>query len=470
MRRFDKLFAELGYCSRKRIRSFVERNEVTVNGKQITLPDKHFKPRTLVDPSEVLLNGEPLYMPYPLSIALYKPPNMHCFPVYKYNRDLDDTKSSISQNTTTQALTATNTEDKIELFRRPLDDFPSMFELLPETFPNRRPEMRVINPLTPTASGLVLLTQYDNFYKMFISVRTPLPRVYEVQVEDKLTGLEPEMFKMLRGEVKPSVKAIIDAPRFEIIDEGMRTVRITLSDYKPDNVEQMLLSIRHIPVRIKRISIGNLSLDDLDLKEGYWREMEQEHVDKIMDCKREIVRRRNEVNGAQIAHKKLMKEQRNNILEKFDDFNLMDRMIERQMIEQERELNDIFGIETDKLPISKEEKQIHEELQRFATKYKVEEFLDMLDNNFHISKEMLDQGDEIEKLKASNDRKQVVEARKKQQLFKQKLQQIGHAPYMKQEAIVGPRGIVDDRLLQLFDDNAPKKIAAPKKQKEKSVK
>src|SRR3989338_7446590 len=157
-----------------------------------------------------------------MSVAINKPPNMHCYPMYNYSQADEYVQTGRQKWNKSKALIPIDVETRVQLYKQPLEDFPSMYTLLPETFPNRKPMLTLPLPLAPTASGLVFLTQYPHFHKMFTSVKSPLSRVYEVQLEDRLTGLEKERCGMLRGENKPSVKKSVDAPKVEVIDEGLR--------------------------------------------------------------------------------------------------------------------------------------------------------------------------------------------------------------------------------------------------------
>lgn len=106
--------------------------------------------------------------------------------------------------------------------------------------------------------------------KRLSSVRTPLKRVYEVQVRQSYTGLENEALQMFRSGIKGSVESVIPQPRFNIVDEQNRIAHIVLYDYRPDNIFDMLVAMRHEPERITRIGLGNLLLatdTTLDLHE-----------------------------------------------------------------------------------------------------------------------------------------------------------------------------------------------------------
>jgi 16S rRNA U516 pseudouridylate synthase RsuA-like enzyme len=408
-----------------------------------------------------------------MTIAINKPQNMHCYPMYSYSEADEYVQTGRQKWNKSKAVIPVDVETRVQLYKQPLEDFPSMYTLLPETFPNRKPMLTLTLPLAPTASGLVLLTQYPDFQKMFTSVKSPLSRVYEVQLEDRLTGLEKEMFGMLRGEVKPSVKKIVDAPKFEIIDEGLRLVRITLTDYKPDNIEQMLLSIRHVPTRVTRTAIGNLTLEDLQLEEGAFQEMEQEHIDKILDYKRELLRRRKVLEAPHVEKKLQEKKKREEMIDKFDE-EMFDKLMENAMIEEERSVDiELYGSTDIPEPSwTEEELAIGQVLEQQAVELGIDKEMEKLyeDTDEEPSIDITDKQWKRAELDAQNpnmSRKEITAARKREEDLKRKLLANPITkPVATTSVLIGPRGAVDSRLKELFEnDRNPnqKRIVIPKK-------
>ena len=72
MRRLDQLLANLGYCSRREARAWIEDGRVTVAGE--TADDFGVK----ADPAAVRIDGEPPDHPDGLLLLLHKPLGLVC--------------------------------------------------------------------------------------------------------------------------------------------------------------------------------------------------------------------------------------------------------------------------------------------------------------------------------------------------------------------------------------------------------
>ena len=72
MRRLDQLLANLGYCSRREARDWVNAGRVTINGK--IADDSGRK----AEAASVLVDGEPLDHPDGLLLLMHKPIGLVC--------------------------------------------------------------------------------------------------------------------------------------------------------------------------------------------------------------------------------------------------------------------------------------------------------------------------------------------------------------------------------------------------------
>jgi hypothetical protein len=147
----------------------------------------------------------------------------------------------------------------------------------PDTFAYRRPVFSNLVPLQKDMSGMTIFTQDELFFKRSVSVNHPLKRVYEFEVRDPLSGLEGDAITLMRSKIKDSLKPYISPPIFEKISE--KKGRLTIFDYRPDNIDAMLLALRHDPVSIKRVAMGEVKLEGL--KPGQWRILTSSEVDLI---------------------------------------------------------------------------------------------------------------------------------------------------------------------------------------------
>ncbi|KAL0482719.1 RNA pseudouridine synthase [Acrasis kona] len=475
MRRFQKLFYELGYCNRNGVGHLVRNNIITIDGKKIKTKD--LKSIGRVDPDTVLVNGSPLMYQELVNIAFYKPENYRSdvIPLRTelFNEDLGeefgnestDDESDYYSEEEDENLPTITVENRIDLYRKKVEEFPLMWELFPEQFPFRRPILSVATPLSHTASGLMILTQYKQFKNLLQSVRTPIKRVYEVEVEEKFTGLEPDMFQVLRGDVKRSVNRLLDPPKFEIINETGHMARITLNDYKPDNIEQMMLSIRHVPVKIHRTQIGNLSIDDLGLESGQWSAMDQSHIDSILDQKRELVKRRErlEKDNKNRLHMKAKKERE--ALKRLEDFEFTYKIFEHNyetliyeaIKEKYPDGNELESYAPTPLTLSPEEKRDldiidnsrKDEYDEFYDEYFLRGLNDLDDVPGAVHEELTEELKQLEDIPNKNRRQLHAVKTREDKLMKALNATKG--PIRTTEMLVGPSGkIVDSEIAKLY--------------------
>ncbi len=141
-----------------------------------------------------------------------------------------------------------------------------IYELLPERFRVRSPVMAPIGRLDLETSGLLLLTDDGQVNHRITSPRTHLPKVYEAELANDLTGTEVSRFAsgtmVLESETEP-----LEPAELEVI--GHRHVRVTLTEGRYHQVRRMFAAVGNHVVSLRRTAIGNLQLGDLAA--GEWR-------------------------------------------------------------------------------------------------------------------------------------------------------------------------------------------------------
>jgi 16S rRNA U516 pseudouridylate synthase RsuA-like enzyme len=138
---------------------------------------------------------------------------------------------------------------------------------------------RCLHPLPKELSGLVVYTQFQDIFQRSTSVNFPIRRVYKIEVEEEFTGKEIEAINLLRGDLKPRLETIIKERELSL-GESAKNAILTIYDYKPDKVYQMLVALRHDPKMILRTHLGELELGDL--KPGEWKELSEQDVQNLM--------------------------------------------------------------------------------------------------------------------------------------------------------------------------------------------
>lgn len=217
MRRLDQLLANLGYCSRREARDWLEAGRVTVAG------------RTADDPAQkaaaaaVRVDGEPLDHPDGLLLLLHKPPGLVC------------------------------SHDERE--------GPSVYTLLPPRWRRRNPVVTSVGRLDKDTSGLLLLTDQSALVHRLTSPKHKVPKVYRATVD---ADLAPDLVArfaagtlVLPGEDTPCAPA-----HLEIV--APRDARLTLTEGRYHQVRRMFAAVGAHVVTLHRERFGDLTLGDLD--------------------------------------------------------------------------------------------------------------------------------------------------------------------------------------------------------------
>lgn len=224
MRRLDQLLANLGYCSRRQAREWVEAGRVTVAGR--TADDFGEK----ANEAEVRVDGEPLDHPGALLLLLHKPVGL------------------------------VSSHDERE--------GPNVYSLLPERWRRRNPQVTSIGRLDKDTSGLLLLTDIPPLVHRLTSPRHKVPKVYRATLDRDLAPDLAERFAggtlLLEGDQEPCAPAAFTAL-------GPREAEVTLTEGRYHQVRRMFAATGSIVLTLHRSRFGDLELGDLPA--GQWREL-----------------------------------------------------------------------------------------------------------------------------------------------------------------------------------------------------
>lgn len=227
-----RLLANLGYGSRKEVQRMIRHGFVT-DSEGGLLGDKDECPH-----EEILVHGQPLDPPFPLTIILNKPTNYTCS-----SKDPGDV----------------------------------VYDLLPARFEARKPKLSPIGRLDKDTSGLLLLTDDGQLLHKLTHPKYSVGKVYEVTLDRPLTGEEAEVFAsgemMLESEIKPLKPAELEVT-------GEKTARVTLHEGRYHQVRRMFAAVGNHVLQLQRVSIGGLVLPG-DIEVGDWRQITDEEMDSI---------------------------------------------------------------------------------------------------------------------------------------------------------------------------------------------
>lgn len=224
MRRLDQWLANLGYCSRREARAWIEGGRVTVNGNVADDPGiKAAAPAVSID-------GEPLDHPDGLLLLLHKPLGLVC------------------------------SHDERE--------GPNVYRLLPERWLKRNPQVTSIGRLDKETSGLLLLTDHTALVHRLTSPKHKVSKVYRATVDRPLSeGLIPLFASgtlLLTGEKDPCERA-----ELRIVDAT--TADLVLTEGRYHQVRRMFASQGYEVITLHRSHFGQLDLGAL--QPGQWCEL-----------------------------------------------------------------------------------------------------------------------------------------------------------------------------------------------------
>ncbi|HEY0965981.1 MAG TPA: pseudouridine synthase [Opitutaceae bacterium] len=224
MRRLDQLLANLGYCSRREARGWVENGHVTVRG--VVADD----PGQKANPADVLVDGEPLDHPDGLLLLLHKPLGLVCS---------HDAREG-----------------------------PSVYDLLPPRWRQRNPVVTSVGRLDKETSGLILLTDQSLLVHRLTSPKHKVAKVYVATVDRDLSPDLIALFAsgtlLLEGEKEPCAPAVLQI-------RGPRVAELTLTEGRYHQVRRMFAATGATVLALHRERFGGLDLQGLEA--GQWREL-----------------------------------------------------------------------------------------------------------------------------------------------------------------------------------------------------
>jgi len=226
----DRILQSQGFGTRKWCRSLITDGEVRINGEAIT----DYRASFDITGLEFELFGE--IWPYRehVYIALNKPANVECS-------------------------------------RKP-SHHPSVLTLLPEQFTWR--DVQPVGRLDHDTTGLLLLSDDGAFIHAQSSPKRHVPKVYVATTQEPVT--EELIAQLMKGVQLHDEPAPLAALVCNKVAEYQ--CEIVLEQGKYHQVKRMLTAAGNHCAALQRIAIGNLTLAELDLEEGEWCYLEEQHL------------------------------------------------------------------------------------------------------------------------------------------------------------------------------------------------
>ena len=217
--RLDRLIANMGYGSRREVESLAHTGRILLDGEPVRVVDDRIA-LTPDLPARIQIDGTPLDPLPGMVVMLHKPLGVTCS--HKESGRL-------------------------------------IYDLLPERWKRRDPQLSSIGRLDKETSGLLLLTDDGALLHKVISPRQHVGKRYHVTLDRHLEGNEAAIFAagtlMLEREEKPLLPVIMKPL-------SPTTARVTLHEGRYHQVRRMFAAVGNHVVALHRETVGGLALPD----------------------------------------------------------------------------------------------------------------------------------------------------------------------------------------------------------------
>lgn len=230
--RLDKFLADMQVGTRSKVKKFIKKGIVRVDGLAAMSPDMKIQP----DRQKVTYQGRILQFEEFVYYMLFKP--MGC---------------------------VTAREDK---------DHPTVMEYIKDGRKNLSP----VGRLDIDTEGLLLITDDGALSHALLSPSRHVDKTYEARIQGKVT--EEDVCRFAEGleigddkPAKPGKLAILDSA-------AISHIRLTITEGRFHQVKRMFEAVGKEVIHLKRIQMGTLCLDE-NLKPGECRKLTAEEVEAL---------------------------------------------------------------------------------------------------------------------------------------------------------------------------------------------
>lgn len=231
--RIDKYLANMGVGTRKEVKEYISKGLILLNGKVVK------KPTQTVNENQDKIeyqNQEIIYKPY-IYLMLNKPQG-----VVSATKDYTET----------------------------------VIDLLDEKYQNKN--IFPVGRLDKDTEGLLLLTNDGKLAHELLSPKKNVNKKYFAKLKNKLKRDDIQVFE--NGVYLEKENYLTKQAKLEIISEYEAFV--TIQEGKYHQVKRMFHAIDNEVIFLKRISTGNLLLDE-NLKPGDYRELTDREINLLKD-------------------------------------------------------------------------------------------------------------------------------------------------------------------------------------------
>nr|UWI50564.1 rRNA pseudouridine synthase [Clostridioides difficile] len=232
--RIDKILSNLGYGSRSEIKKYCKQGSVVVNGSEVS------NPGTQVDTEndEILFNGEEVVYREYIYLMMNKPDGYISATTDKYDPTV---------------------LDLIDVSYLAFEPFP-------------------VGRLDKDTEGLLVLTNDGKLSHRVLSPKKHVPKTYYAKIDGIVTEKDIEAFA--EGVVLDDGYKTMESQLKILKSDDESEIELTIHEGKFHQVKRMFESVDKKVVYLKRLSMGNLKLDE-SLELGEYRELTDEEVKLI---------------------------------------------------------------------------------------------------------------------------------------------------------------------------------------------
>lgn len=229
--RLDKWLSEKTTLTRSEAKDALKKGKVLVNGEALKDPSKKLNTET----DEVVFDGNKLEYEEHVYFVLNKPADY---------------------------VTSTSDADGINV----------MSLLKGEVIKNLFP----VGRLDKDTEGLLLITDDGELSHRLLSPKKHVKKTYYVECLSNISDTSLE-------ELKNGVDIGDDTPtnKAEVSRVSDNVINLTITEGRYHQVKRMLEAVGNKVTYLKRLSFGNLSLDELDIKPGEYKKLTEDEIDNL---------------------------------------------------------------------------------------------------------------------------------------------------------------------------------------------
>ena len=217
--RLDRLLANMGYGSRRDVHKLVHMGLVTLDGKALVAADERLRVTSDL-PLRMQISKEALDPLPGMIVMMHKPLGVTC-----------------SHKETGKLV----------------------YDLFPDRWRHRTPQLSTIGRLDKETSGLLLLTDDGDFLHRIISPRSHITKRYHVTLGKPLDGTEEALFASGTLRFDDDDKPLLPV---KLEPLSPTTAYVTLTEGRYHQIRRMFGMMKNEVVALHRDHIGNLVLPD----------------------------------------------------------------------------------------------------------------------------------------------------------------------------------------------------------------